>query len=467
MQSRLFIFFQIHKNTAMKSPYLHTLPGVKALFLALFFMASCNSEMPEKKVVLHQNIFAPVGEHTHGSTIAELPNGDLLAAWFQGSGERWADDVRIMGARLLSSDTAWTDPFLMADVPGFPDVNPVLFVDNDARLWLFWYTVIANQWDTSLPAYRTSKNYMQRSGPPEWAWQQSLFVKPGGKTERGILADDPFVASVRRQIELQRKALEQQTGGDPEVMKLFERWKEQLLYKSEGKDMMRSGYYTNEAGERIDTLMGFPYYRRVGWQTKNKPVQLSSGRIILPLYSDGLNLSLMAITDDGGSNWHYSEPLVGAGNIQPTIAVGKSSLTAYMRDNGPPPKRLLASNSADDGKTWSPVHDTEIYNSGAGSDVVVLQNGHWVLANNDLEVGRYSLALYLSEDEGKSWPWIRHLELSDGPENANSYSYPSVIEGINGNIHVVYTYSMRNAPDGKGKTIRYARVTEDWIREGD
>ena len=43
-------------------------------------------------------IFPLVNEHVHGSTIVELPNGDLLAAWFQGSGERWADDVRIMGA---------------------------------------------------------------------------------------------------------------------------------------------------------------------------------------------------------------------------------------------------------------------------------------------------------------------------------------------------------------------------------
>ncbi|MCL5279879.1 MAG: hypothetical protein M1376_08250 [Planctomycetes bacterium] len=32
--------------------------------------------------------------------IAELPHGDLLVAWLQGSRKRWADDMRIMGARL-------------------------------------------------------------------------------------------------------------------------------------------------------------------------------------------------------------------------------------------------------------------------------------------------------------------------------------------------------------------------------
>src|SRR5690554_4966648 len=59
-------------------------------------------------------------EHVHGSTIEQLPNGDLLVAWFQGSGERWADDVRIMGARKKAGGEAWSEPFVLADVDGFP-----------------------------------------------------------------------------------------------------------------------------------------------------------------------------------------------------------------------------------------------------------------------------------------------------------------------------------------------------------
>ena len=64
-------------------------------------------------------IFPLVKQHVHGSTVVELPNGDILAAWFQGSGERWADDVAIMGARLKAGKKKWSKPFVMADVPDF------------------------------------------------------------------------------------------------------------------------------------------------------------------------------------------------------------------------------------------------------------------------------------------------------------------------------------------------------------
>ena len=124
-------------------------------------------------------IFPPVSEHVHGSTIVELPNGDLLAAWFQGSGERWADDVAIIGARRKAGSTQWSKPFLMADTPGFPDINPAMFLDSQERLWLVWYAVIANQWETSLLKYRISEDYADQAQAPTWAWQEVLHVKPG------------------------------------------------------------------------------------------------------------------------------------------------------------------------------------------------------------------------------------------------------------------------------------------------
>jgi hypothetical protein len=100
--------------------------------------------------------------------------------------------------------------------------------------------------------------------------------------------------------------------------------------------MVRKGILVDDAGRGVDQPLGYPYFRRMGWQTKNKAVVLAAGRIVVPLYSDGFSFSLMALPDDGGRTWTFSEPLVGGGNIQPSIATQPDgTLVAYMRDNGP------------------------------------------------------------------------------------------------------------------------------------
>ncbi len=95
-------------------------------------------------------IFPVQEKHVHSSSIVECPNGDFLACWFHGSGERSANDVVIQGARLQKGSTRWDSVFLMADTPGFPDCNPVLFINQKGRLWLFWIAVLANGWEHSI-----------------------------------------------------------------------------------------------------------------------------------------------------------------------------------------------------------------------------------------------------------------------------------------------------------------------------
>jgi predicted neuraminidase len=415
-------------------------------------------------------IFPLVNQHVHGSTIVELPNGDLLAAWFQGSGERWADDVTIMGARLKEGKKNWTKPFLMADVPGFPDCNPIMFLDPRDRLWLMWYTVIANQWETSLPKYRISEDYTQ-NGPPKWCWQEVLHFKPGDPAERGIQPDDGFVESIERQILQYGKYLAENMKlpeqATEKMLSLWKKWGRNLLAKARGEDMMRKGRLPDPEGGYKQTQLGYPYFRRVGWQTKNKAVIVNNNRIIVPFYSDGFSFSLMAVTDNFGKNWKFSEPLVGAGNIQPTIAKkADGTLVAYMRDNGPPPKRLHVSTSTDAGLTWSTVRDSQLPNPGSGADIVTLRNGHWALAYNDTEDGRHSLAVAISTDQGDSWDHKRHLEHDTRPENlATSSAYPSIIQGADGTLHVVYSYHHRDRPGQPHKTIKYAQFNEQWVMQ--
>ena len=91
--------------------------------------------------------------------------------------------------------------------------------------------------------------------------------------------------------------------------------------------------------------------------------------------------------------------------------------------------------------TWGPVEETELPNPGSGIDGVRLANGHWVLVYNDSARSRASLAVSLSEDEGRTWKWTRHLER----HAAGRYHYPAVIQGRDGRIHAIYSCFI--APD--------------------
>jgi predicted neuraminidase len=205
------------------------------------------------------------------------------------------------------------------------------------------------------------------------------------------------------------------------------------------------------------------YFSRMGWFTRTHPLELPSGRILVPMYSDGFSFGIMAISDDGGYTWTASEPIVGAGCIQPSVVRKKDgTLVAYLRDNGPPPKRAHISYSKDDGVSWTLAKDTEIPNPGTSIEVVRLKDGNWIAVYNDLERGRYSLVAALSDDEGATWKWKRHLDGSPDRQSANQYHYPSVIQAKDGWIHVTYSYFVP-----EGKAIRHARLNEEWVKAGD
>ncbi len=372
--------------------------------------------------------------HNHASMVVELPGGDLLVCWFHGSGERTADDVVVRGARLRKGSKAWSPAFLMADTPGYPDTNATIFLDPKQRLWLLWPTILANEWHTALMKYRIASAY-GGDGAPKWDVNEVLHVTPG----------DEFAQTVNREVD-------RMLASGP-----------------------RSEQVTARAAE-LKTHAADKLYRRLGWMTRAHPYVLDGTRLIVPLYSDGFSFSLMAITDDWGATWKTSTPLVGRGNIQPSIAKKKDgTLVAYMRDNGPPPKRLMISRSTDRGDTWSQVDDSQLPNPGAGAEVLVLKDGKWAIIYNDLERGRYSLAVSLSEDEGQTWRWTRHLERdpeSTDRQRLGEYHYPSIIQAADGSLHATYSLF---APPGSvtpdaekrlpRKSIKHAHFNEAWIME--
>lgn len=413
-------------------------------------------------------IFPLQDQHCHGSTIVELPNKDLLCAWFQGSGERTSDDVAILGARYNHKSRTWSAPFVMADVPDFPDINPVLFIDQEENLWLVWYTVMAYQWSSSLLKYRISKNYQQKVGPPEWNWQDIIHVKADGSPTTGIGQNDAFVKTISKKFDAYYQYLVQQgtiapSGNSSLPQSEWEKVRKFYTDLVKGTNLMGDGTEVNDHGESVKKKLGYPLMRRIGWQTRNKPLLLGN-KILLPLYSDGLNLSLIAMTEDAGRTWQFSEPILGGGAIQPTLALQKDGqIAALMRDNGPAPKRLMKSLSSDNGNSWSTVTDTDIPNPGTAADIVVLADGHWALVMNDLEEGRHRLSVWLSLDEGKSWPYRKILVNGVAGSSVRGH-YPAIIQGRDGRIHLCYTNQI-GGPAGKSdiKNIVHASFMEEWL----
>jgi predicted neuraminidase len=378
------------------------------------FACAADTATPDHAAEL---IFPLHAAHNHAPGIVECPNGDLLVSWYRGSGERSADDVAVYGSRRVKGSDTWSEAFLMADTPGFPDCNTCMMIGPDGRLWLFWPVILANSWESCLTNFKVATHYTE-PGSPQWERNGLILLKP-----------DDF----------QTDAIKVLAG---------------ILEKVEPLLNERDRAEIAEGRQRL----GQKLYQRLGWQPRCKPTVLPSGRILLPLYTDTFSISIMAISDDGGETWFASKPLLGFGNIQPSVLRrDDGTLIAYMRENGPL-DRIRVSESQDDGVTWGPVGVSDLPNPGAGVDGVRLANGHWLLVYNDTTSGRNSLAVAISDDEGKSWRWTRHLESHDD----GSYHYPAVIQGQDGRIHAVYSYFVTG-----GKSMKHAAFTEAWVQAGD
>ncbi|MCC5930724.1 MAG: exo-alpha-sialidase [Cyclobacteriaceae bacterium] len=359
-------------------------------------------------------IFPFQSQHVHSSSLVSLPNGDLLSVWFQGSGERKSDDVALFGARLKKGATSWSAPFLMADTPGLPDCNPILFLNHKKKLFLVWVAVQANRWEFSILKFKTSVNYNE-DGAPLWEWQDNILLKP----------NDNFADITKEKF----SELPENNSGWAEYAPLYD---DMIIEAS--KDAKK---------------------RSIGWMTRIKPLLINNNKIVLPLYSDGFNFSLMALSDDDGETWHPGNPLVGRGPIQPALALKKDgSITAMLRDSGDPPNRVHISYSQDNGMNWSASEKTNFPNT-ASVELLVLKDGRWLLVANDVEYSRHKISMYISENEGKDWKL--HSNLENNPEG--SFSYPSIIQAENGLIHCSYSYHLKNGT----KTIKHVVINPNLL----
>ncbi len=353
----------------------------------------------------------------HGATIVELKNGDLVAAFFGGTKER-NPNCCIWVCRKPKGATQWSAPYLAADGV-FALSDP-----NAARAGITEKTTPAAAGPVAV-TFKGKKDNAYRKA----CWNPVLYQVPGKKE---LLLFYKIGTSV----------------GD---------WSGWLVRSKDGGK-------TWSAKEPLPEGFLGP--------VKNKP-EYVDGRIIAPSSTEGHGWRIhFELSDDQGKTWRKvgpveaelsvptqlrkaraaalddqegGEAIKGKGAqpiyaIQPSIlrhSDGRLQVVCRTRN-----AKLATSWSNDRGETWSKVTLLDIENNNSGTDAVTLKDGRHVLVYNNFETlpgtpkgSRTPLSLAVSDD-GIHW---RHLlTLEDSP--ISQYSYPSIIQGSDGKLHVVYTW---------------------------
>ncbi|MCP5364263.1 MAG: exo-alpha-sialidase [Hyphomicrobiales bacterium] len=184
---------------------------------------------------------------------------------------------------------------------------------------------------------------------------------------------------------------------------------------------------------------------------KNKPVLRDDGVLLCPSSCERAGWRVhMEYTPDFGKTWHRGEPLNDRRSftaIQPSLIAHANGLMQVVCRT----RQGVISEcwSEDGGMTWSAMRATNLPNPDSGVDAVTLRDGRALLVYNHTTFARSPLNLALSDD-GLHWHAAHVLESQPG-----EYSYPCVIEGADGQIHIAYTW--------KRTRIRYCTLRPDQL----
>jgi predicted neuraminidase len=350
----------------------------------------------------------------HAAFLHMLPGGELGCVWFGGTQEG-VPDISVHFSRFVNG--CWTEAQKLSDDPARSEQNPLLFTTPDGALWLLWTAQVSGHQDTAIVRRRISTD-----GGRSWGPIETMLDRPG------VFIRQPIVVT--------------KTG-----------------------DWLLPGWLcpTPAAG---------------AWRGDD-------------------DTALVLISSDQGRSWDAVDVPGSTGCVHMNIlALHDGTLLALYRSRWA--DRIHAARSAN-GRDWSAPQPTDLPNNNSSIQATVLANGHIALAYNyssaEQATGR-RLSLYddiggelpaqapagartafwgaprapmtiaISGDGGRSWPYRRDVETGDGycltnnsKERLNrELSYPSILQGPDGALHVAYTH-FRQA-------IRHVTVTEAWVKGG-
>lgn len=210
----------------------------------------------------------------------------------------------------------------------------------------------------------------------------------------------------------------------------------------------------------------------------NKPIVTANGRWLLPIavWRDGVKVKFETTSDpklsfvyestDEGRSFHR----LGGADV-PDRSYDEHMLLE-RRDGS-----LLMlvrtffgigkSESFDGGLTFTPGEDSGLGGPSSRFCLRRLQSGRVILVNHAVSTGRSHLTAYLSEDDGKTFPYS--LLIDERPD----VSYPDLTESPDGLIYIIYdrergaiNSKMRLPPEKMAKEILFCTLREEDILAG-
>jgi predicted neuraminidase len=351
----------------------------------------------------------------HAAFIELLDDGSLACLWFGGTLEG-KSDISIYGTTLAPGSNSWTPSVQLSNDPDRSEQNPVL--TRTARGWQLFHT-----------------------------------AQPSGNQDECLLR--------ARDITIAGGTL---SGSAPRII-----------------DLPLGTFVRGRFVRRTDGAWMMPVFRCI-----SRPGQRWNG---------SHDTAGVAVSHDDGATWALSEVPGSIGSVHMTIVPldGKHMVAFYRRRQS---DFVHRSESLDGGVTWSAPEPTDVPNNNSSINVVRLADGRLAMVCNptssatssdrrvslydEIEEGddrpdasggcspiwgvpRAPLTICVSSDGGKTWPLRRVVDDSPGTCLSNNsvdgrnkeLSYPYLLEGPDGALHVAYTYFRR--------AIKYVRLPRGWI----
>ena len=194
---------------------------------------------------------------------------------------------------------------------------------------------------------------------------------------------------------------------------------------------------------------------------KSPVIKFNDGTLGIPAYHEWIGRFGEFLRVDAGQVIDKRRMSSGRSAIQPLVFVnGAQDAIAYFRQTRSAglPKQIPVSLTQNAGQTWLQAPDLPIANPNSAVAGLVLNTGVRVLVLNNIEAGRYRLALMMSDGKTGQWHTIEMLEDDEAvPETQRKeFSYPYLLSA-DGGVHLVYTWDR--------KRIRHRYFSDAWLKQ--